>query len=149
MSLDVYLVVPHQAPQAERIYIRRDGATVEISRKEWDEMYPDREPMVVKEADSGDAEVYWRNITHNLNQMAAACELYEPLWRPEEIGITHAGQLIEPLKDGLATLQTDRERLEAFNPENGWGDYEGLCAFVADYLQACERFPQAEVRVSR
>jgi hypothetical protein len=94
-------------------------------------------------------EYYSRNITHNLNTMAGEAGIYEALWRPDEIGITKAAQLIEPLKDGLAKLESDPERFEKFNPPNGWGSYEGLVSFVRDYLRACEQTPDAEVYASR
>lgn len=95
------------------------------------------------------AEVYWRSITHNLGQMAVAAGIYKHLWRPEELGIKTAGDLIEPLRQGLARLQADPERFEAHNPRNGWGDYEGFVEFVADYLRACAESPTATVRISR
>lgn len=94
-------------------------------------------------------EVYWRNITHNLNRMATEAGIYKELWRPDEIGITKAAQLIEPLTKGLELLRSDPERFRAFNPENGWGSYEGLCNFVESYLAACRAEPDADVRVSR
>lgn len=94
-------------------------------------------------------EIYGANITHNLNKMAAEAGIYEHLWRPEEIGITTAAQLIEPLRAGLALLKSDPARFEAFNPSNGWGSYEGLVSFVERYLEACEEAPDAEVSVSR
>jgi hypothetical protein len=151
MSLDVYLCVPTPATKIEqdRIFIRRNGRTEEISAEEWNELYPDREPVVVKGYESLTRDVYSSNITHNLGKMASQCDLYMPLWRPEEIGITHARQLIEPLKDGLAVLGEDRERLEEFSPENGWGDYDGFVEFVTEYLRACEQFPDAEVKTWR
>lgn len=94
-------------------------------------------------------EVYWRNVTHNLGGMADAAGIYKHLWRPDEIGITTAGELIEPLRAGLALLRSEPVRFEAFNPPNGWGTYGGLCEFVADYLAACEANPDATVWVSR
>ena len=93
--------------------------------------------------------IYDRNITHNLNKMADEAGIYKHLWRPEEIGITKAGQLIEPLREGLALLLSDEERFRKFDPENKWGDYEGLVDFVREYLSACEVNPNAYVRVSR
>lgn len=68
--------------------------------------------------------------------MAVEAGIYEHLWRPDEIGITKAAQLIAPLRDGLERLMTDPERYKKLNPSNGWGDYEGLVAFVADYRAA-------------
>ncbi len=71
-------------------------------------------------------EVYSANITHNLGRMADAAGIYQALWRPEEIGITKAGQLIEPLKAGLALLKSDRLHFETFNSPNGWGLYKNF-----------------------
>lgn len=93
--------------------------------------------------------IYDRNITHNLNRMAGEAGVYEHLWRPDEIGVTKAAQLIEPLRAGLAKLIAEPDRFRAFNPANGWGDYEGLVAFVQEYLHACEENPDADVSVSR
>ena len=94
-------------------------------------------------------EVYWRNITHNLGKMAAEAGIYEALWRPEEINVATAEQLVPLLEAGLETLRADPERFKKFNPENGWGDYEGLVNFVEAYLEACKENPDAEVNVSR
>lgn len=93
--------------------------------------------------------VYRANITHNLIEMAREAGIYEHLWRPEEIGITTAGQLIEPLRAAVKLLRSDPGRFRPFSPENGWGDYDGLIRFVAGYLYACEATPYALVSVSR
>lgn len=92
---------------------------------------------------------YDANITHNLGKMAAAAGIYEALWRPDEIGITKAAQLIEPLRAGLGLLKADRQKFEAFNASNGWGLYEHFVPFVEKYLAACEEHPETTVRVSR
>ena len=148
MSLDVYLTLPGVAVQVEaRIFIREDGANKEISRAEWDQRYPGREPFTVASEDS--ETVYDANITHNLNGMADEAMLYNCLWRPDEHGITKAEQLIPLLTTGLALLKSDPERFKALNPENGWGDYDGLVKFVTSYLDACERYPSAEIGISR
>jgi hypothetical protein len=150
MSLDIFLRVNRKTPKVldSGIFIREDGQTKEISREEWDRRYPGREPIIVMPP-SENAATYSGNITHNLRIMADAADLYECLWRPDEIGITLAIQLIQPLKDGLARLQSDPETYRALNPVNGWGSYEGLVDFVAEYLAACIAFPEAEVFVSR
>lgn len=94
-------------------------------------------------------EIYSRNITHNLGPMAEEAGIYMHLWRPEEIGLTKAKELIEPLRTGLALLRSDPARFEAFNAPNGWGMYEHFVPFVADYLKACEENPDADVDVCR
>lgn len=95
------------------------------------------------------SEIYSANITHNLGKMARAAGIYEALWRPEEIGITKARQLIEPLQAGLAKLEADPEKYEAYNASNGWGLYKHFVPFVRKYLEACEANPDADVSVSR
>ena len=44
--------------------------------------------------DSPGREIYSRNITHNLNDMAEAAGLYEALWRPDDTGFVYARDLI-------------------------------------------------------
>lgn len=94
-------------------------------------------------------EVFTANVTHNLNKMADAAGIYKHLWRPDEIGITTAAQLIEPLAQGLARLEADPQSFKQYNPPNGWGNYDGLVRFVRDYLKACKKNPDAKVEVSR
>lgn len=151
MSLDVYLKLPGVAVKrapTERIFVRRGGATVEVTQAEWREENPGREAvMMLDEID--ERYVYDANITHNMGRMARECGLYEPMWEAQDKGLTHASQLIEPLREGLARLIAEKDRLQEFNPANGWGDYDGLVRFTENYLAACEEWPDAEVRVSR
>lgn len=147
MSLDVYL---HSKGHHERvttgIYIREYGSVREISAAEWHEKFPDTEPYkLVGESD----EVYWANITHNLGKMATEVDIYWCLWRPDENSITHASQLIGPLEVGLFRLKDHPDHWKTFNPENGWGTYDGFVKFVERYLDACKLHPDAQVRVSR
>lgn len=119
MSLDIYLEGPTRALSGSGIFIRENGPA------------------------------YKANITHNLGKMADAAGIYEHLWRPDEIGVTHAEQLIHPLTVGLAKLRAEPDKFKALNPPNGWGDYDGLVGFVAGYLAACQAHPAATVRVWR
>jgi hypothetical protein len=93
--------------------------------------------------------VYDSNITHNLGRMAEEAGIYQHLWRPEEIGIAAAEELIEPLSAGLALLKSDPARFKAFDAPNGWGLYEHFVPFVEKYLDACRENPDAFVSVSR
>ena len=94
-------------------------------------------------------EVFERNITHNLARMADAAGLYTPLWRPELLQATKASELIGPIESGLATLKADRARFKEYEPENGWGSYDGLVRFAESYLAACREYPDAQIRVCR
>ena len=100
--------------------------------------------------------VYNANITHNLNTMAGEVKLsngmtlYQVLWRPDEqVGLKFARDISELLDEGWNILLSDPEKYKRYNPENGWGDYEGLCNFVYKYRNACWDNPEAELRISR
>jgi len=93
--------------------------------------------------------LYSRNITHNLNKMAMEAGIYQVLWRPEELGITEARQIVKALEKGLSKMVTNKARYEEFNAPNGWGMWEHFIMFCADYLQACRDNPKALVEVSR
>lgn len=149
MSLDVYLTQKDSEQFDEpRILVRENGQTKEISREEWNQRHPGREPAMMVRV-GPDGVVFSANITHNLVLMAKEAGVYGELWRPEELDICLARQLVEPLRNGLNRLLGEPERFKSFNPENGWGDYEGLTHFVAGYLEACKQWPDAKVSVSR
>ena len=99
--------------------------------------------------------VYTNNITHNLGKMANQVilsnghTLYQVLWRPDEHGWKFARDIIDMLDEGWNILMSNPEKFKKFNPENGWGSYEGLCNFVYNYRNACWDNPNAELRVSR
>lgn len=93
--------------------------------------------------------VFDRNITHNLGEMASCAGIYQHLWRPEELGITTAGELIEPLEQGLEKLKSNPERFKKHDAKNGWGLYEHFVPFVEEVLAACKEYPDGEVSVSR
>ena len=95
-------------------------------------------------------ELYEANITHNLGGMAAVADLYKPLWRPEELNIIKAEQLIPYLEVGLEKLRNlDDETIEKHTPSNGLGSYDGLLRFTENYLVACIEFPDAYIDASR
>ena len=96
-----------------------------------------------------DDDAFWANITHNLAEMANNAGIYYHLWKPEEIGITTAHQLIEPLKKAIAILKADPDGFREFEPSNKWGTYDDFIPWLERYLKACEATPDATVRVSR
>jgi hypothetical protein len=131
------------------IFVRENGETKEISREEWDAKFPGREPVIAETAEIDDGIVYEANITNNLREMAIEAGIYDFLWRPEEIGVKTANDLIEPLTTGLKKLTDDPDKYKAFNPPNGWGSYEGFVGFVSHYLDACRAYPNATIGIWR
>lgn len=99
-------------------------------------------------------EVYEANITHNLGEMAReitcfilqkreekpkVITLYDILWH----GSGQSGLVIAPMLEvGLHELKENRRWYEKYNPENGWGNYEGLIKFTEELLFACKEFPE-------
>ena len=71
------------------------------------------------------------------------------LWRPEEIGIDTAEQLIEPLAEGIRKLLANPKQMRTYNASNGWGMYEHFVPFVQEYLAACTEHPTARVEACR
>ena len=96
-----------------------------------------------------DSVLYDSNITHNLNKMAEAARIYMELWRPDELGIKRAKELIEPIRAGLAKMTDDPGYYKTFDAPNGWGTYRDFKPWIEKYLLACEQFPEAVVEVSR
>jgi len=89
------------------------------------------------------------NITHNLGKMADAAGIYYAMWRPEEIGIEYAGDMIEHLEGGLDELKRQPEFYKEFDSPNGWGRYENFVPFIVKYLAACKEHPKAKIHVCR
>ena len=99
--------------------------------------------------------VFDANITHNLTEMASEVKLsngmtlYQVLWRPDESNLKYARDIADLLEEGWNILMADPEHFKKFNPENGWGSYDGLEKFVYKYLNACRFNPGAELEISR
>lgn len=85
------------------------------------------------------------NITHNVS----------PMWRL--VGVRDAlyeshGRLAEEtlpaLRAGVATMRERIVDCRALNPPNGWGDADRALEWLGEWLEACERYPRARIRVS-
>ena len=94
-------------------------------------------------------ELFSANITHNLGRMADVVGIYKHLWRPEEIGIEQAKDLINALRIGLNRLKEKPKQYKKYDDPNGWGTYSVFVNFVERYLKACKRYPKAMIEVSR
>jgi hypothetical protein len=119
--------------------------------------------------DEDNERLYSANITHNLNVMAEEAGIYEALWRPHRLQPGYdipdgnhelewafedaceitASEIIPLLEKGLADLKARPEHFKQFDSPNGWGTYVHFVPFVEEYLNACKKYPDAIVRVSR
>lgn len=150
MSLDLYIT--SNTPVKHRgtgIFIMDNGKKRELKTKQEVLTYfPDVNPEKVREHSYEDNEYFHINITHNLTEMASACEvkrmlggtvtLYDLMWHPKEnLGIT------KPTMDYLLDLSLCYKSLletpdtfKKLNSENGWGSYELLLQTTKEYLNA-------------
>lgn len=94
-------------------------------------------------------DVFDINITHNLNIMADLAGIYEVIWRPDELGVVFADEILPELEAGLRNLKSNPNEYRELNPENGWGSYEVLVEVVTAYIQACKENPNAVIEVDR
>ena len=93
--------------------------------------------------------LYEANITHNLGRMAKEAGIYMACWRPEEICITKAKDLVPLLSAGLKDMKARPDHYKKFNSDNGWGVYDNFVPWVEEYLNACKEFPESLVEASR
>ncbi|MPN58149.1 hypothetical protein SDC9_205850 [bioreactor metagenome] len=80
--------------------------------------------------------------------MAEAVGLYKALWSPEEICITSASQMIAPLEKAIKELENDPEKYKAYNPSNGWGNYDIFVSFCKSVLHTCREHPDAVIEAA-
>lgn len=92
--------------------------------------------------------VFEANITHNLRRMADEAGIGEEIWEPFSFCYQRAGNIADYLECGLNQLLARPEYFKTFNPSNGWGTYENLVTFVQAYLEACNKYPRAEIFIS-
>lgn len=114
-------------------------------------------------------ELFWVNITHNLNKMADKAGIYEALWRPyylhpdcpkefkgydeeysfEESHPMFAKDIIPVLEKGYEDMKSRPDYFKQFDSENGWGSYINFIPQIEKYLIACRLYPEAKITCSR
>lgn len=75
------------------------------------------------------------NYTHNTNRMLALSDGFS---FNDLHGMSCAGA-IPRLERVITFLALNREQCEALNPENGWGNYDGILKFTQRLYEACRR----------
>jgi hypothetical protein len=120
MSLDVYLYGPESV---------EDCSAYEFYCPECDQPHTHHHARTIRPS------LYDNNITHNLGKMAKEAGVYDLVWRPDEHGVTKAGQLIDVLRTGITLLKSDPKRFEKLNASNGWGMYQHFVPFLEQYLE--------------
>lgn len=138
MSLDIYLFKNGFDIQKSRADIAATYTKLQVIKDELEQLEDDFE----------EAKLSSLNITHNLNNTAKAAGLYEVLWRPEEVGITTAFQMIAALEKGLEELVANPDKYKVLNHPNGYGSYEDFVSFCRSVLDNCRKYPDAVIEAS-
>jgi hypothetical protein len=138
MSLDIYFFKNSFDIQKSRADMAATYTKLQAIKDELEQLEDDFE----------EAKLSSLNITQNLNNMAKAVGLYEVLWKPEEIGISTAFQMIAPLEKGIEELVANPDKYKAFNPPNGYGSYEDFVGFCRSVLDSCHKYPDAVIEAS-
>lgn len=134
MSLDFYVYVPEQ-----RAYVRENGTTA---------------PMLEENTELCEC-IHIANITHNMGEMARhvpvsdTLTLYNILWRPDESNLKTTDDIMEYVTMGLKFMREHFSELLQYNPDNGWGSYEGLVTFTKRVLGACLLYPRCLIEANR
>lgn len=120
------------------VFIRENGMNRELKTlDEVKQYFPNSDLSHIEEYEYYDDELFNMNITHNLFKMAEnvvvkdGINLCLLLWKPKSIGFEFVDdKYIKYINDSLKILLSDKDRLEKYNPENGWGNYDVLLNFV-------------------
>ena len=96
-----------------------------------------------------DEEVYTASTTHNCRRMAQEARLWYPIWHPEDTGKEKAWQIINELEHGIGHLTARPTHYERISDNNTWGTYSEFLVFCVKYREACQRFPNATITISR
>jgi hypothetical protein len=102
--------------------------------------------LVIKTGPDTETWVKDWHITYNLGKMI---RLYPPMSKDgmktiDSMTTTDAAELISGLRHAL---ETERQRYEALNPSNGWGNYDGLLKWAHEFIEACHDNPYCTVNV--
>lgn len=154
MSLDLYLTSKIKRQYVGTgVFIRENGTTKELQTiEDVKAHFPDADTSEIKERMYETCEVFSKNITHNLGEMArhVLCDdglhtLYEMMWRPEEHGFDVVNEKYRMnIAECLSFMLIHRKELEQYNPENGWGSYDTLLKFVMEYSEELSRWDGEE-----
>lgn len=157
MSLDLY--INSNTPVLHRgtgVYVRKGGETIELKTKQEVLIYfPDVNPEDIEEKTYEDNEYFHMNLTHNLTEMASQCRvigtcnydadsaivtLYDLLWHPKDnLKVeTPTFDYLEDVMQCYKKLLEKPEFYKQYNPENGWGSYEGLVRNTKKFIIALQ-----------
>ena len=139
MGLDLYIETNEQIKhRTTGVYIREGGMNKELKTiEEVKKYFPNQDISHIHEYDYYDNYIFERHMTHNLGKMASHIvvekdiNLYLLLWHPSDIRFKYVDEkYVNYINKSLDMLIKNKKKLEKYNPDNGWGNYETLLGFV-------------------
>ena len=91
-------------------------------------------------------ELLWESYTHNVVPMWHKAKIYDELYNNDG---KHPKEIVDALRRGLKDMQEYPEEYKLLNPENGWGSYDTAMKFLSAIIVACEKYPDAIIRISK
>lgn len=88
------------------------------------------------------------NITNNLIDFAIALNCYECIWKPKNLNIITAYQLLPHLYEAYYNVIKYGDIYLSLLPKNGWGTKEQFLNFIDQYIEACITYPNTLIETS-
>lgn len=94
----------------------------------------------------GNETVFDANITHNLVRMWQLAGVYDALYMSEG---KRARDVLNALEGGLAYMRANPGECRQQDAPNGWGTYKDALPWLERLTEACRRYPDASIRISK
>ncbi len=59
-----------------------------------------------------------------------------------------AGDVLSKLQLSIKDMRDNPDEYKEYNPDNGWGTYEGAFEYLVRIAEACENHPDATISIS-
>jgi hypothetical protein len=174
MSLDLYIKsrtpIKHRGTG---VHIRENGQTRELKTiEEVKAHFPNADLSDIHIYEYEDNELFHFNMTHNLVEMAQHVPIagtdingWQLLWHSDECecfekstwslkdsdgddysveGVKLTSQYVDMVIKCLGYIANHRNELEVFNPDNGWGSYDGLLKNTRELVHCLINIPVEE-----
>lgn len=108
--------------------------------------------LIIEALNNGSLEVeavFEGEVSADLVPIAKKAGIYQHVWHPDELKISRAKELISPIENAIKDMDADMPAFEALNGDDEFGTAKNLKEFLGIYLDACNTYPKAHVRVMK
>lgn len=90
--------------------------------------------------------IYSGNYTHNVAKMWRRSGVYDALYNSEG---KLAKDILPVLANGYEHMKENPSEYEELNPPNKWGSYEGALDYLKEVMDACRKYPNSKIAISK